>query len=38
MAATAYSYFISLFASSQLAAIAMTVIVQVVIAMLYFVG
>ncbi|SMR48487.1 unnamed protein product [Zymoseptoria tritici ST99CH_1E4] len=38
MAATAYSYVISLFAPSQLAGIAMTVIVQVVIAMLYFVG
>ncbi|KAK4500459.1 hypothetical protein PRZ48_008648 [Zasmidium cellare] len=38
MAATAYSYVISLFAPSQLAAIAMTCIVQVVIAMLFFVG
>ncbi|EME85254.1 ABC transporter, ABC-A family [Pseudocercospora fijiensis CIRAD86] len=37
-AATAYSYVISLFAPSQLAAIAMTCIVQVVIAMLFFVG
>lgn len=38
MAATAYSYVISLFAPSQLAAIAMTCIIQAVIAMLYFVG
>ncbi|KXT09611.1 hypothetical protein AC579_7646 [Pseudocercospora musae] len=37
-AATAYSYVISLFAPSELAAIAMTCIVQVVIAMLFFVG
>lgn len=38
MAATAYSYVISLFAPSQLAAVAMTCIVQVVIVMLFFVG
>jgi hypothetical protein len=38
MAATAFAYVISLFAPSQLASIAMTVIVQVVIAMLFFVG
>ncbi|KAF2206856.1 hypothetical protein CERZMDRAFT_122855 [Cercospora zeae-maydis SCOH1-5] len=37
-AATAYSYVISLFATSQLAAIAMTCILQAVIAMLFFVG
>ncbi|KJX98170.1 abc transporter like protein [Zymoseptoria brevis] len=38
LAATTCSYVISLFAPSQLAGVAMTVIVQVVIAMLYFVG
>ncbi|GIZ45007.1 hypothetical protein CKM354_000819100 [Cercospora kikuchii] len=37
-AATAYAYVISLFATSQLAAIAMTCILQAVIAMLFFVG
>jgi ATP-binding cassette, subfamily A (ABC1), member 3 len=38
IAATAYSYTISLFVPSQLSAIAATSLVQVVIAMLYFVG
>ncbi|KAI5362419.1 putative AAA+ ATPase domain, ABC transporter, ABC transporter A [Septoria linicola] len=38
MAATAYSYVVSLFATSQLAAIAMTCILQAVIAMLFFVA
>lgn len=38
LAATAYAYVISIFVSSQLAAVALTSIVQVVIAMLFFVG
>ena len=38
LAATAFSYVVSLFASSQMAAIAFTAVIQVIIALLYFVA
>ena len=38
LAATAFSYVVSLFVSSQMAAIAFTAVIQVIIALLYFVA